>query len=112
MWASKISQLDDNYGFADTRIPGHMVEEFKEIYRVISWPEFFRRIRYTWGVQFGKKKISEMLRGAVRTSGQRRYHTPKLARVAYSLKGQRVLVTKMGESSLVNAPALKHVSVL
>lgn len=79
-YSSNITRLDDNYGFADAGMPVRMVEEFKEIYKVNFWPSFFERVWYARGLQFGKEKFSDMLRAAVRTSGQRGYHTPKSIR--------------------------------
>ncbi|CAA7262929.1 unnamed protein product [Cyclocybe aegerita] len=73
-YASDITFLDDNYGFADKDLPERMVKEIKEIYKVDTWPQFFAKVRF--GKQLGKDAFSEMLRKAVLESGRRRYHTP------------------------------------
>jgi len=75
-YASDISRLDDNYGFAQKEIPERMVEEIKVIYKVNIWPAFFDRVQYAGGRAFGKLKFSDILRKAVRTSGERGYHSP------------------------------------
>ncbi|RDB17872.1 hypothetical protein Hypma_000711 [Hypsizygus marmoreus] len=89
-----LARLDENYGFPEPEIPGRMVEEVKAIYRVDSWPGFFQRVRYARGLAFGKEKFSEMLRVAIRTSGQRGYHTPKPARELHLLWRDREFLEK------------------
>lgn len=88
-YASNLSRLDDNYGFAEKGLPERMVEEVKEIYKVNDWPTFFAQVKYTRGVSLGKEKFSEMLRDAVRTSGERGYHTPKRGRELHLMSSQR-----------------------
>ncbi|TFK40863.1 hypothetical protein BDQ12DRAFT_721475 [Crucibulum laeve] len=73
-YASDLSRLDDNYGFAEKDLPERMVEEIKNIYKVVDWPDFFRRVRYARGAQFTKSTFSDMLREAVQMSGDRQYH--------------------------------------
>ncbi|KAF8073957.1 hypothetical protein FPV67DRAFT_776506 [Lyophyllum atratum] len=76
-YASNLSRLDDNYGFPEPGIPGRMVEEIKAIYKVDTWTGFFHRVQYARGLAFGKEAFSELLRAAIRTSAQRKYHSPK-----------------------------------
>ncbi|KAJ3506568.1 hypothetical protein NLJ89_g6798 [Agrocybe chaxingu] len=73
-YASDITFLDDNYGFADKDLPERMVKEIKEIYKVGTWPQFFAKVRF--GKQLDKGTFSEMLRKTVLESGRRRYHAP------------------------------------
>ena len=75
-YASGISRLDDNYGFADKELPERMVKEIKEIFMVDTWPEFFSRVQYTHGMNFTKEKISAILRQTVQDSAARGYHSP------------------------------------
>jgi len=74
VYASDLSILDDNYGFAKEEIPKRIVEKTKEIYAVNTWPAFFARVDYTEGIGFGAEKFSHLLRSAVQTSAQRGYH--------------------------------------
>ncbi|KAF8895329.1 hypothetical protein BD779DRAFT_1736347 [Infundibulicybe gibba] len=95
-YASRISLLHDNYGFAEESLPSRMVAEIKAIYTVNAWPAFFQRVQYLQGMSFGKERFSEMLRQAVRTSGQRRYHTPsQRARLDSLSKERQLLEAKM-----------------
>ncbi|PPQ96670.1 hypothetical protein CVT26_010299 [Gymnopilus dilepis] len=74
-YASNLSLLDDNYGFAAKELPERMVTEIKEIYAVNTWPQFFQRVRFTKGLSFSKAVFCDMLRQTVAESARRRYHT-------------------------------------
>ncbi|KAF5382525.1 hypothetical protein D9615_002898 [Tricholomella constricta] len=91
-YAEDVARLDENYGFPEQGIPERMVREVKAIYQVDSWPAFFERVQYARGRAFGTEKMSELLRAAVRTSGQRRYHTPKSPRQLHLLSRDRELL--------------------
>ena len=67
-----IEALDANFGFPEADLPQRMVEEIKAIYKVNSWPTFFAKVQYERG--FSKATFSQMLRTAVATSAERRYH--------------------------------------
>ncbi|KAJ6605684.1 hypothetical protein B0H10DRAFT_2229041 [Mycena sp. CBHHK59/15] len=94
-YGSSIARLDDNYGFPEKEIPERMVEEVKEIYRINTWPALFSRVRFPQGVGFGKERFSEMLRDAVKTSQERRYHTSSSFNQLSVLRGQRRKVEEM-----------------
>ncbi|KAG6915149.1 hypothetical protein DXG01_013044 [Tephrocybe rancida] len=76
-YTGHVKLLDDNYGFPEPDIPEKMVKEVKEIYKVSTWPGFFKRVQYTNGLAFGAEKMSDLLRDAVRDSVRKGYHTPK-----------------------------------
>ncbi|KAG6884325.1 hypothetical protein C0992_006506 [Termitomyces sp. T32_za158] len=76
-YAANPSQLDDNYGFPEPSIPARMVEEVKAIYKVNTWPAFFRRVQYRNGMALDEIALSRMLRNTIHTSARRKYHQPK-----------------------------------
>lgn len=88
-YASGISRLDENYGFADERLPDRMVKEIREIFLVDTWPKFFARVRYTHGLPFTKGRFSSILRQTLKDSGAVRYHTPTSQRDMIRLKRRR-----------------------
>ncbi|KAG5715342.1 hypothetical protein E4T56_gene7407, partial [Termitomyces sp. T112] len=59
-YAANPSQLDDNYGFPEPSIPARMVEEVKAIYKVDTWPAFFRRVQYRNGMALNEIALSRM----------------------------------------------------
>ncbi|KAG5634441.1 hypothetical protein H0H81_001943, partial [Sphagnurus paluster] len=79
-YSTRLSRLDDNYGFPDPDIPARMVEEVKAIYRVDTWTGFFHRVQYARGIALSQEDFSRMLRNAVNTSAKRKYHIPKRPR--------------------------------
>lgn len=91
-YASRISSLDENYGFAVKELPERMVKEIKEIFTVDTWPEFFSRVQYTHGMNFTKEKISSILRQTVQDSAAQGYHIP--TKVEIHLKDKRVALDK------------------
>ncbi|GLB38641.1 putative protein modification by small protein conjugation [Lyophyllum shimeji] len=93
-YASNLGRLDDNYGFPEPDIPGRMVEEIKAIYKVDTWMGFFHRVQYARGLAFGKEAFSEMLRAAVRTSAQRKYHVAKRPREMHLLWRDREVLER------------------
>ncbi|KDR82906.1 hypothetical protein GALMADRAFT_858233 [Galerina marginata CBS 339.88] len=93
-YSSNLSQLDDNYGFADKELPERMVVEIKEIYEVDTWPKFFQRVRYTEGQGFSKATFSEMLRATVQQSAAHKYHNPSNSRNLEQLKAKRATLEK------------------
>lgn len=88
-YASGISRLDENYGFADEKLPERMVREIKEIFLVDTWPKFFSRVRYTHGRSFTKGKFSSILRQTVEDSVTLGYHTPTSRAGMTRLKDRR-----------------------
>jgi len=73
-YAEDIGRLDENYGFADKELSERMVKEVKQIYRVMTWPQFF--VKVVLGKELGKEGFSDMLRETVRESTRRGYHRP------------------------------------
>lgn len=88
-YASDLTILDSNYGFAEKAIPERMVEEVKEIYKVDAWPGFFERVKYSRGRALGAEKFSEMLRHVMKLSGERGYHTPTRPRDLHLMSRNR-----------------------
>ena len=91
-YASRISSLDENYGFAVKELPERMVKEIKEIFTVDTWPEFFSRVQYTHGMNFTEEKISSILRQTVQDSAAQGYHIPTKDEI--HLKDKRVALDK------------------
>ncbi|KAJ7784462.1 hypothetical protein B0H16DRAFT_1681859 [Mycena metata] len=88
-YGSDLGRLDDNYGFPEAQLPEKMVKEIKEIYTVDNWSAFFERVRHPEAAAFGKDKLSEILRDAVKTSAKRHYHTPLSPQNLSVLRDQR-----------------------
>jgi len=101
-YASGISRLDENYGFADKELPERMVKEIREIFAVDTWPEFFSRVRFTHGMNFTKEKVSAILRQTVQDSAALGYHTPPEDMIR--LKDKRVTLDKTSSFCAVACP--------
>ncbi|KAF5382648.1 hypothetical protein D9615_002708 [Tricholomella constricta] len=93
-YASRLSRLDDNYGFPEPDIPARMVEEVKAIYKVDTWQGFFHRVQYARGYTLSKEAFSRMLRKAVHTSAQRKYHIPKKPQEMHLLWREREILER------------------
>ncbi|KAG6831734.1 hypothetical protein H0H87_004003 [Tephrocybe sp. NHM501043] len=93
-YAANPSSLDDNYGFPEPGIPARMVEEVKAIYKVDTWPAFFRRVQYKNGMRLDEKALSRMLRNTILTSAKRKYHHPKPPQTLHKLWIERAEAEK------------------
>ncbi|KAG6865123.1 hypothetical protein C0991_004964 [Blastosporella zonata] len=93
-YAANPGRLDDNYGFPEPEIPARMVEEVKAIYKVDTWPAFFRRVQYTNGMRLDEEALSRMLRNTIDASAMRKYHHPKPRQTLHKLWIERVELEK------------------
>ncbi|KAG6860390.1 hypothetical protein C0995_011775 [Termitomyces sp. Mi166 len=94
IYAGNPSQLDDNYGFPEPSIPARMVEEVKAIYKVDTWPAFFRRVQYRNGMALDEGALSRMLRNTILTSARRNYHQPKAQHIVHKMWPERIELEK------------------
>ncbi|KAG6818736.1 hypothetical protein H0H93_002265 [Arthromyces matolae] len=93
-YAANPGRLDDNYGFPHPGIPARMVNEIKAIYKVDTWPGFFKRVQYRNGMALDENALSRMLRNTILASAERRYHQPKPPHMLHKLWAQRVELEK------------------
>jgi hypothetical protein len=77
---AKPTHLGDAYGFpvrenlSDKPIEQIIMETIKGIYAVNSWPEFFDKVMFDRGRQWGREKFSRVLRDCVKKSEVAGYH--------------------------------------
>ncbi|KAK7048446.1 ubiquitin-CONJUGAT-2 domain-containing protein [Favolaschia claudopus] len=84
-----ITRLDNNYGFPEPEFPERMVEEAKAMYAIDAWPAFFEKVRCEQGAALSTEELSEILRGAIKTSETRQYHNPAPKKRQDVLRGQK-----------------------
>ncbi|KAG6915897.1 hypothetical protein DXG01_009364 [Tephrocybe rancida] len=98
-YAANPDRLHDNYGFPEPDIPARMVEEVKAIYKVNTWPAFFRRVQYKKGMALDETALSRMLRNTIHVSAERKYHHPKKPQTVHRMWVERAELEKQWAKS-------------